>query len=41
MLSDSDLRLMEPEFAFCGLYDRIERVNRAYDEELERRRLKP
>ena len=41
MLSDSDLRLMEPELAFCGRYDRIERVNRAYDEELERRRLKP
>lgn len=41
MLSDDDLRVMEPEYAFCGLYDRIERIVRAYDEELERRRLKP
>ena len=34
---DQDLRVMEPQYAFCGLYDRIERINRAYDEELKRR----
>jgi hypothetical protein len=31
---------MDPEYAFCGLYDRLERINRAYDEEAERRHLK-
>jgi hypothetical protein len=40
MLSDQELSVMEPHYAFCGLYDRIERVNRAYQEELERRRTK-
>jgi hypothetical protein len=40
MLSDQELRVMEPHYAFCGLYDRIERVNRAYEEELVRRRTK-
>jgi hypothetical protein len=39
MLSDEELRVMEPQYAFCGLYDRIERIERAYDEELERRRM--
>jgi hypothetical protein len=39
MLTDEELRVMEPQYAFCGLYDRLERVNRAYDEELERRRM--
>ena len=39
MLSDEELRVMEPQYAFCGLYDRLERINRAYDEEVERRRL--
>ena len=28
------------EVVFCGLFDRIERVNRVYDEEIARRRLK-
>jgi hypothetical protein len=37
MLSDDELRVMEPQYAFCGLYDRLERINRAYDEELARR----
>jgi hypothetical protein len=41
MLSDEELRVMEPQYAFCGLYDRLERINRAYDEELERRRMDP
>ncbi len=40
MLSDDELRVMEPGYAFCGLYDRLERIEQAYDEELERRRLK-
>jgi hypothetical protein len=39
MLSDEELRVMEPQYAFCGLYDRLERINRAYDEELDRRRM--
>jgi hypothetical protein len=39
-LSDADLRAMSPQVAFCGLFDRIERVNRVYDEEIARRRLK-
>jgi len=37
--SDEDLRAMKPEVALCGLYDRIERVNRVYDEEMARRGL--
>jgi hypothetical protein len=37
ILSDDELRVMEPQYAFCGLYDRLERINRAYDEELRRR----
>jgi hypothetical protein len=39
-LSEEELRGMEPQVAFCGLFDRIERVTRAYDEELARRKLK-
>jgi hypothetical protein len=31
---------MTPEVVFCGLIDRLERVNRVYDEEIARRRLK-
>jgi len=38
-LSDEELRALDPEAAFCGLFDRVERVNRVYEEELERRRL--
>ena len=38
-LSDEDLRGMKPEIAFCGLFDRVERVTRAYEEERARRRL--
>ena len=41
MLSDEEVLEMKPEVAFCGLFDRVERVNRAYDEELARRRLNP
>ncbi|HTB16527.1 MAG TPA: hypothetical protein VK708_00365 [Bryobacteraceae bacterium] len=37
MLSDEELRGMKPEVAFCGLFDRVERVTRAYDEEIARR----
>lgn len=39
LLADDELRVMEPQYAFCGLYDRIERITRAYDEELRRRGL--
>ena len=39
MLSDEELRVMDPQYAFCGLYDRLERINRAYDDELQRRGL--
>ncbi|HXJ38865.1 MAG TPA: hypothetical protein VNH18_06275 [Bryobacteraceae bacterium] len=39
-VSDADLRAMNPEAVFCGLFDRIERVNRVYDEEIARRKLK-
>jgi hypothetical protein len=38
-LSDEDLRGMKPEIAFCGLFDRVERVTRAYEEEIARRRM--
>jgi hypothetical protein len=32
---------MSPEVAFCGLFDRIDRVTRAYEDEIARRGLKP
>ncbi|MGB6946037.1 MAG: hypothetical protein WBE37_26795 [Bryobacteraceae bacterium] len=38
-LSDEELRGMKPEVAFCGLFDRVERVTTAYAEEIRRRRL--
>ncbi len=38
-LSDDELREMKPEVAFCGLFDRVERVTKAYEEEIGRRRL--
>jgi hypothetical protein len=39
-LSDAELRQMSPEIVFCGLFDRVERVKRAYDDELARRKLR-
>lgn len=39
MLSDEELRAMDPRDTFCGLFDRIERITRAYREEVERREL--
>jgi len=39
-LSDEELREMKPKDVFCGLFDRIERVNRAYGDEVTRRQLK-
>lgn len=39
-LSDEELRGMKPEVAFCGLFDRVERVKKAYDEEFARRKMK-
>ncbi len=38
-LSDEELRGMNPRLAFCGLFDRVERVTRSYEEEIARRRL--
>jgi hypothetical protein len=38
--SDSELEEMHPRVAFGGLFDRIERVNRLYRAEIERRGLK-
>jgi hypothetical protein len=40
-LSDEELRAMTPQSAFCGLFDRVERVTKAYDEEIARRGLRP
>ena len=40
MLSDEELRAMDPKIAFCGLFDRVERVTRAFDEEIARRQSK-
>ena len=36
-LSDDELRAVNPKQAFCGLFDRIERVTRAYKEEVAKR----
>ncbi len=38
-LSDDEVLEMKPEVVFCGLFDRIERVTRAYDAEIARRKL--
>jgi hypothetical protein len=40
MLSDEELHAMDPKVAFCGLFDRVERVTRAFDEEIARRQSK-
>jgi hypothetical protein len=40
VLSDEELRAMDPKVAFCGLFDRVERVTRAFDEEIARRQSK-
>jgi hypothetical protein len=40
-LSDEELSAMTPRSAFCGLFDRVERVTNAYDEEVARRGLRP
>jgi len=37
--SDEELRAMHPQVAFGGLFDKVERINRAYAEELARRGL--
>ena len=41
MLSDEEVHAMHPQDTFCGLFDKVERVTRVYDEELARRGLKP
>jgi hypothetical protein len=40
-LSDEDLRAVDSRIVLGGLLDRIERITRAYDEELARRGLEP
>jgi hypothetical protein len=35
---ERDLPAMHPKLVFCGLFDRIDRVTRVYQEELARRR---
>ncbi len=40
ILSDDELAAVHPEDAFCGLFDRVERVLNAYEAELTRRGLK-
>ena len=39
VFSDTELRTMHPHVAFGGLFDKVERITRAYNEELARRRL--
>jgi len=39
-LSDQEIRVLNPKAAFCGLFDRIERVTKAYNQELARRGIK-
>jgi hypothetical protein len=41
MLSDRELREAKPKEVFCGLFDRIERVVRTYNDELSRRSQTP
>jgi hypothetical protein len=38
-LSDEDLRAMTPQETLCGLFDRVERATKAYEEEIARRGL--
>jgi hypothetical protein len=38
-LSDAELRQMNPQVVFCGLFDRVERVTKVYEDELTRRKL--
>jgi hypothetical protein len=38
--SDKELRAMNPQVVFCGLFDRLERAKKAYAEELARRKLR-
>jgi hypothetical protein len=40
VLSDDELAAVNPQDAFCGLFDQVERVLNAYDAELARRGLK-
>jgi hypothetical protein len=39
VLSDDELLVVSPETVLCGLFDRIERVTRAYEDEVARRGL--
>jgi hypothetical protein len=39
MLTDQELGETTPQDVFCGLFDKIERANTAYSDELSRRGL--
>jgi hypothetical protein len=39
-LSDEELRGMNPQVAFCGLFDRVERATKGYNAEIASRRSK-
>jgi hypothetical protein len=39
-LSDEQLPALTPEVSLCGLFDRVERVTKAYEDEIARRGLK-
>jgi hypothetical protein len=39
-LSDDELSAITPQSALCGLFDRVERVTRVYNEEIARRGLR-
>ena len=38
VLSDEELRAARPEFVFCGLFDKVARVKRLYEDEIAQRR---
>jgi hypothetical protein len=40
-LSDEEVRAMDPQKAFCGLFDRIKCVTRVYENEIARRAAQP
>jgi hypothetical protein len=40
MLTDEELYAMDPKLAFCGLFDRAQRVTQAFDAEISRRQSK-
>jgi hypothetical protein len=39
-LTDEEVRAMAPQVVFCGLFDRVERATRTYEDEMNRRGMK-